>query len=59
MNPSFLGVIGPGFLNQVPALGFCVTCLSLVKSFKRLSDLATGSKYDARVGVAILISPSI
>ena len=22
MNPTFLGVIGPGFLNQVPTLGF-------------------------------------
>ena len=22
MNPSILGVIGPGFLNQVPTLGF-------------------------------------
>ena len=24
MNPNILGVIGPGFLNQVPALGFRV-----------------------------------
>ena len=22
MNPNILGVIGPGFLNQVPTLGF-------------------------------------
>ena len=22
MNPTILGVIGPGFLNQVPTLGF-------------------------------------
>ena len=24
MNPTILGVIGPGFLNQVPTLGFRV-----------------------------------
>ena len=25
MNPNILGVIGPGFLNQVPTLGFTVS----------------------------------
>ena len=24
MNPTILGVIGPGFLNQVPTIGFRV-----------------------------------
>ena len=30
MNPTILGIIGPGFLNQVPTLGFRVQFMRLV-----------------------------
>ena len=29
MNPTILGVIGPGFLNPVPTLGKGAVCLGL------------------------------
>ena len=35
MNPTILGVIGPGFLNQVPTLGFNSSGLFHFRGFRR------------------------
>ena len=34
MNPTILGVIGPGFLHQVPTLGFGVQGLEFAWRFE-------------------------
>ena len=34
MNPTILGVIGPGFLNQVPTLGFNSSGLFHFRGFR-------------------------
>ena len=49
MNPTILGVIGPGFLNQVPTLGFTASRLTFRAWRRQVLGAGLSKRFGQRI----------